>query len=219
MNYIRIIYKSLASLGIILMAALFLPGCGKQSEKTGSTVTPADSSHAGLNAGQTVKPNTISASDTIPLDSPDVPPSGEHSPLWIAVARSDGVLFPFAMYDNGKWTNPWPNDDLPEPVSPGDITVTTISDIPAEWCAPLPKVPREWYLLKPGGYAGTMRVERPAAVYEHCFRRWGLVCRYSPNLEDIRKHNPINKIGIALSETQAELKAEKLDENSEIERK
>ena len=230
MNYHLLLEKICVPFCMIFMVTLFFLGCGKQADKTGNIVGKkgamtdsarglADSSRMSISAWKTNPSDKLSEPRPISLDSPDVPPVGEHSLFWIAVARSDSVFFPFALYNHGKWTNPWPGDDFGERYNPADTSISTLAAIPAKWYAPLPKVPVVWYLLKPGGYSDTTQVERPAAVYEHCFQRWALVRRYSADLENPQQQNPTIKTGIALSEAQTELQADNLDSHSEMGRK
>src|SRR5260370_11778043 len=62
--------------------------------------------------------------------------------LVVGVFRPDGVIVPFALYAQRRWTNPWHS---PVPDAPPDEP-DTIADLPKPWYESFVKPAAEWYL-------------------------------------------------------------------------
>lgn len=85
----------------------------------------------------------------------------------VGAMRADGVVLPFAEYDNGKWSAPWPRSvrELEIPA--------TLDIIPEKWLSgPLPPT---WALWRAGGTAPTpITLRNPLVVLVGRARRIGL---------------------------------------------
>ena len=88
----------------------------------------------------------------------------------IGVLRRDGILIPFAAYERGHWSAPWPAQPrgLPLPIS--------IDSVPRKWWGPQdPSAP--WRAALPGGnVALTLRTPIQFPVF--CQKRIGLTTDY-----------------------------------------
>jgi hypothetical protein len=118
----------------------------------------------------------------------------KETPLWVALLRSDSVLVPFAMYNDLRWSNPWPKptfENLPDTPSP-----QALSDIPSSWSGQMP-LPTAWKLLSLNGDSKMLRVSKPVQFDAHCAGNWGLLTDYHSKDTD---HFP--PIGVALSSNQ-----------------
>lgn len=136
--------------------------------------------------------------------------------FWLGILRDDGVLTPIAIYDNGMWSTPWPEDlgaggeineaakrlALPpfriqknyrlEPQS------APLEQLPREWLGRNSRVPVDWYLSTQAGTLEPIRVASAIQYGSHCTYNWGL-------LADAKKADPGNewprkKAGFAVSE-------------------
>ncbi len=65
----------------------------------------------------------------------------EERAMLIGVARSDGVIIPFACFDGSRWDNPWP-----EAGATADTSIHALDAIPKAWYDPLAAIPREWFI-------------------------------------------------------------------------
>jgi hypothetical protein len=118
--------------------------------------------------------------------------------FFIGAIRSDGVLIPFALYDSGKWSSPWPGHfdrDSNNPLN--DSTITTLSQIPPSWAGSLKIIPSQWW--KPGVKGdSSLTVTRPVIVPSYCTELWALLL--SGRQPPINTHRYLSTIGIAASE-------------------
>ena len=98
------------------------------------------------------------------------------NPLMICMADSKSILVPFAVYANGEWSSPWPKSEYDEisKILP-DSMYSSLGEIPEKWYKPLSEIPEEWHVLKNDGYAGVVKITRPALVFCHCMQRWALI--------------------------------------------
>ncbi|MDP2981971.1 MAG: hypothetical protein Q8O92_01405 [Candidatus Latescibacter sp.] len=101
------------------------------------------------------------------------------SPFFIGAIRSDGVLIPFALYDSGKWSSPWPsyfNPDFPSSPSKilNDSTITTLSKIPTSWSGSQKTIPTRWWKLGTKGDS-LFTVSKPVIIPSYCVKLWALL--------------------------------------------
>lgn len=137
--------------------------------------------------------------------------------FWLGTLRNDGVLTPFALYDNGKWSSPWPesfgDDDSGQLVQAERFKLppftfsknhrlkprtAPLGKLPNEWLGSH-GIPIKWYLwsetTKPIPFQATNAVQ-----YEsHCVHNWGLQTDYdAPGIEPGKENWwPRPKSGIA----------------------
>jgi len=131
--------------------------------------------------------------------------SGNDGKLMVAVFRTDGVVVPFALFANQKWTNPWHN---PQPDDQADETAT-IADLPKPWYQSFVKTPAEWYLLSPARGELTVRVSKNVQVCSHCQKVWGLLSDY-PNATPAGRNECVTTVGVALNEKKPSRAMERL---------
>jgi len=106
----------------------------------------------------------------------------------LAAVRPDGILVPFATFEAGVWTKPWPeaSDDVPEPASSEDVT--------SIWSALGEPVPRAWRLWPVDGSAPRwLDVRGARSVRAHCQEQPGLVSSFAPLDVDLHE-----TVGIAV---------------------
>ncbi|MGE5361745.1 MAG: hypothetical protein ACM3NQ_22230 [Bacteroidales bacterium] len=113
----------------------------------------------------------------------------------LAVMRRDGILVPFASYDNGHWYNRWPlpSDDPEVPLS--------LAAVPPDWWG-IEGTNSSWTLWTPDGKARQVKVTGTLAFDAHCMTNVGLNTDYksmapAPPLE--QHHYP--KDGLAITGT------------------
>jgi hypothetical protein len=111
----------------------------------------------------------------------------------LAVMRRDGIMVPFASYDNGHWYNRWPlpSEDREVPLS--------LSAVPADWWG-IEGATSTWTLWTADGKARQVQATAPLAYDAHCLVNVGLRTDYrslapAPPLE--QHHYP--KDGIAVT--------------------
>ncbi len=127
----------------------------------------------------------------------------------VGILRQDGVIAPFALYANKKWTNPWhsrqPNDQADEP--------DTIADLPKPWFQSFVKPSSDWYLWSPSGELTTIKTSNAVQVCSHCQQVWGLLSDY-PNPKQPEKNACVPNVGAVLSEKKQARTMEKLTDAS-----
>jgi hypothetical protein len=111
--------------------------------------------------------------------------------IWVAILRADGILIPFSLYENKKWTTPWP-----EAKDERKVELKSLNDIPNSWLGKKRSIPQTWYLLPSKGSVSEIKVSRPIAYSTHCVGNWGLLTDYPPKHY---RYSPYPKIGMALS--------------------
>jgi hypothetical protein len=99
----------------------------------------------------------------------------DSNPLWLGVVRADKTIVPFAMNDEITWSNPWPKGRQIDKYDLPDTTFNRLDRIPKTWHAPLPAVPREWYVSGANGFSNKVTITRPVTVYSWCEAYWGLL--------------------------------------------
>ncbi|MFC1692467.1 hypothetical protein ACFL1R_03135 [Candidatus Latescibacterota bacterium] len=98
------------------------------------------------------------------------------SPIYIGLADSNNILIPFAIYDKGTWTIPWPVKWYDEAGKrPPSTVYNRLDDIPKAWYKPLKKIPEKWHFFRRNGTWETMTIFKPALVYTNCDQRWAFV--------------------------------------------
>ena len=118
------------------------------------------------------------------------------APFFLGVVRADKTIVPFALFDGSSWSNPWPKG-YHRPWSSPDTTITEFNQIPKAWYAPLPSLPREWYVRNLSGAFSTVAVTRPVIIYSWCVMYWGLLIG---NAEiPVNTHRDVPKEGFATS--------------------
>jgi hypothetical protein len=102
-----------------------------------------------------------------------------------AVLRRDGVIVPFASYDNGRWSNRWP-----EPGRRLEIPISIESSPKSWWLRDVPVA--SWTAWPVQGEARTIRVRNPVNLTVQCERHIGLQSDYSsiapPVPSDMQPH-------------------------------
>jgi hypothetical protein len=89
----------------------------------------------------------------------------------LAVMRRDGLLVPFASYDNGHWYSRWP-----VPTTDRDVPVS-LSDVPANWWG-IEGPASVWTLWTPDGKPRPVRVTGTLGFEAHCVMNVGLRTDY-----------------------------------------
>jgi hypothetical protein len=94
----------------------------------------------------------------------------------LGVVRSDGLMLPFATYDGGDWSVPWPGPTT------GLVLPLTVADVPKKWWgAAGPDAP--WKLWLPGADAPRdLALVRPVQVPIFCSTRLALATDYRGKL-------------------------------------
>lgn len=121
--------------------------------------------------------------------------------FFIGAIRSDGVLVPFALYDSGKWSSPWPG--YFDPGSPrssfknlNDSTITTLLKIPPAWAGSQKKIPSSWW--KPGTEGDSLfTVSKPVIIPSYCVKLWALLLSNRKPPQDTHAYVPMT--GMAAS--------------------
>jgi hypothetical protein len=121
------------------------------------------------------------------------PPPEPDGPFVLGVVRADGILLPFASYDDGDWKTPWPSD-----VANRAMPVA-LSDIPRGWWGGAP--PSGWRLWAPDAAgAAALNVTVPVMFAAGRFRRLGLKTDRAPSPAALAPFlMPYPKAGLAVS--------------------
>lgn len=98
-----------------------------------------------------------------------VPAAQAPTPLAIALVRADGILVPLAVFENGTWTEAWP-----EPAD-GTKLDAMIASLPNYWRKKQTQVPEAWHLLRRGISPVRTNVLTPVLFDEHCGHQVGLL--------------------------------------------
>lgn len=110
----------------------------------------------------------------------------------VAVVRADGVVIPFAQFDNGTWRPFWTGVERGNTVSV-PITLDVIDE--DWWRGETPSL--EWHLARPEGPV-TVRATTPRSVYTPCSTQVGLATDYKPSGPLPPPHEaPFPKLGLA----------------------
>lgn len=112
-------------------------------------------------------------------------------PIWVAILRADGILVPFSLYEDNKWTTPW--SPLHEE---SEYQLKWLGDTPNSWLGKSRAVPRKWYLASSKGNESEIMVSKPVRYSTHCEQNWGLLSNYAPKHA---KYSPYPKIGVTLN--------------------
>ncbi|MFQ5759417.1 MAG: hypothetical protein ACE5HM_00425 [Acidiferrobacterales bacterium] len=138
--------------------------------------------------------------------------------FWLGILRKDGVLTPFAFYDKGNWSTPWPaylevgesgqtkdtsKISLPAFEVSNDYRLSpktaSLDALPAAWTGGIPGMPTRWYLWPREGHQQLIEVTKATQYESHCVYNWGLLADY-PDAETARpNHWPRPKAGIVSS--------------------
>lgn len=137
--------------------------------------------------------------------------------FWLGILRNDGVLTPFALYDNGKWSSPWPEDlgdndsgrlvqlerfKLPPFIFSKNHRLkprtAPLSKVPNEWLG-AHVIPVKWYLWSETTKPVSFQVTTAVQYESHCVHNWGLQTDYDVPGIELGKENwwPRPKSGIA----------------------
>lgn len=137
--------------------------------------------------------------------------------FWLGVLRNDGVLTPFALYDHGKWSSPWPEDfgdddsdqavqvqrfKLPPFTYSKDRNLepktVSLGKLPKEWLGSH-VIPVKWYLWSETTKPVSFQVKNAMQYESHCVHNWGLQTDYdAPGIEPGKENWwPRPKSGIA----------------------
>ena len=98
--------------------------------------------------------------------------------LTLGVVRPDGLMLPFASYDNGAWTVPWPG------AMSGLVLPLTVADVPKKWWgAAGPGAP--WKLwLRGADEPRDLALVRPVQIPIFCSARLALATDYHGTLPE-----------------------------------
>lgn len=108
----------------------------------------------------------------------------------ISFVRSDGVVVPFAVYEKGKWLNPWlksPDASAEEP--------NTIAGRSTAWFAQDRTLSSTWYFWSLGGAVETLKTSKIVQIENHCQTEWGLQTELP---KEVVKSDRYGMIGLAL---------------------
>ncbi|MHB9029644.1 MAG: hypothetical protein ACYC9O_12825 [Candidatus Latescibacterota bacterium] len=118
--------------------------------------------------------------------------------FFIGTIRADGVLIPFALYDSGKWSSPWPSyfdRDLKHPLN--DSTLTTLSKIPSAWAGSQKKIPIRWWKVGVAPDSSRIIIKKPVMIHSYCVELWALLISGGKPSDDPSRGVPFT--GIAAS--------------------
>lgn len=111
----------------------------------------------------------------------------------LAVVRADGILIPFAQFDNGVWRPFWTAMSRSYPVT----VPVALDDIDEDWWREEPPS-LEWTLKPHDGAPMTLRAVKPQSVYTPCSTQVGLATDYKPAGMLPPPHQaPYPKLGVA----------------------
>src|SRR5258705_242345 len=88
----------------------------------------------------------------------------------ISLFWPDGVLIPFAEYQEGKWLNPWPKSEQSTEEEPN-----TIADLSKPWFAQDKKPSAKWYFWSLDGVLHVLKAAEIVKADSHCQTVWGLL--------------------------------------------
>ena len=111
-------------------------------------------------------------------------------PIWVSILRADGVLVPFSLYENDKWTTPWP-----EAQEKSEYKLKSLDDIPNAWLGKSHAAPKTWFVWPLSGKESEIVVSKPVLYSTHCEKNWGLASNYP---QQHTEYSPYPKIGMAL---------------------
>ena len=86
----------------------------------------------------------------------------------IGLLRPDGITIPFAVYDEGRFSNPWKKPEAWGPKDPNSVT-----DLPAPWFSSFTSPTDTWFAWTNSGTASA-RSSAPVSTDAHCSQVWGL---------------------------------------------
>jgi hypothetical protein len=104
--------------------------------------------------------------------------------------RADGILAPIGIYDNGTWTNTWPD-------AAGNDNLTTLDRIPKDWLRKKADIATTWYLIDKKNHKSVFHIVKPVKYYNHAEEKWGLLTDYKTSLFKTDNKTCEPKIGIA----------------------
>lgn len=156
----------------------------------------------------------------IPLSMTDLASASEVDPdqFWLGILRKDGILTPFALYDKGNWSTPWPayleveesgptkdasQTSLPAFDISSDYRLTpktaSLDDLPAAWTGGTPGIATRWYVWSQEGRQQLVEITKATQYESHCVYNWGLLADY-PDAEIPRPNRwPRPKAGMVSS--------------------
>ncbi len=120
-----------------------------------------------------------------------------------AILRADGILIPFAHYDNGKWNNTWP-----EPDTYGPEKLGSIEDIPNSYLGNSKPLQIKWHLI---GSEKEVNITKPVIFETHCQTNWGLLTDF---IGPKGKYAYAVKRGIAIDNKETGYGANELENDS-----
>jgi hypothetical protein len=108
----------------------------------------------------------------------------------ISLLWPDGVLVPFAEYQEGKWLNPWPKAEHSTEEEPN-----TIADLSKPWFAQNKKPSAKWYFWSSDGVLHVFKAAEIVKADSHCQSVWGLL---SDLPKEAKESDRPGNIGVAL---------------------
>ena len=111
----------------------------------------------------------------------------------LGILRRDGLLFPFASFDNDTWSVTWPVDILRIKVPPA----ATFSSIPKEWWGT--RAPDRWRVRLTTGEEQTIQAGNPQTFSVFCERRLGVRTNYQASQPVPAGVDPFPKDGLAIT--------------------
>ena len=119
-----------------------------------------------------------------------------------AILRADGTLVPFAQYNSGGWTNPWPKPRQPaESIYDDDTEVIphSLGNLPEPWFKQCGKIPKRWYFWSSAAAPTVLNASKVVQVENHSQTNWALATDFpKERTDDTHHHN----LGIALDVNQ-----------------
>lgn len=111
----------------------------------------------------------------------------------LAILRRDGLIFPFASFENDRWAVTWPVDlrrlKLP----------ATFSAVPPKWWGT--RTPDRWRVRLMDGKEQTIEARNPKIFSVFCERRLGVQTSYVPSQPAPVAADPFPKDGLAITGT------------------
>ncbi len=95
--------------------------------------------------------------------------------LVVGLFRSDGVIVPFARYQNKKWVNSWPNQD--GFIKKGEGSV---GDLNEPWFENFIDIKNNWYFWGLNSDFKILNSKKLLQVMSHCEEVWGLQTDFVP---------------------------------------
>ena len=109
----------------------------------------------------------------------------------LAILRRDGLIFPFASFNNDRWMVTWPVDLDRLKIPPA------LSAVPEKWWGT--RTPDRWRVRLMDGEERTIEARNPTLFSVFCERRLGVHTTYQPSQPLPVGVNPFPKDGLAIT--------------------